>query len=254
MTVIEIKNRLFSFPQIWDELTQRQAREVWKVLCGGYSIEQANMQFVRILSGCGWFRFFRAGAAEISQYFYLCEFLIKTTNLTRQLLPEYRGLYGPSSNFDNLRMNEFAFSQNYYEAYRDDDRNIDALNRLVATLYRAPGGDEKDGDIREPFSEAVMLKTVETVAGWPFYIREMIYFWYGGCLEQLMDQYNDIFTGQGGTPALHGIVSVMRNVAKDGTYGDFSKVELMYVKMFFLELRESRHEASQIEKQSQNIN
>lgn len=248
MTIVEINKRLYPFPQKWNELTGKQLRQVFKMLCSMPDEVQAYLQLLRILSGCSWFSFFREKKARLMEYFYLCDFIFSGSDLTTNLIPEYKGTHGPASNFDNLRMNEFAYSQNYFELYRDDETNLEALNKLVATLYRYGGGKWSESDLRQPFKEAVMLRQAEKVKHWPEYIKHAIFTWYAGCVAQLMNDNADVFTGGGGEPALHGIVSVMRNVAKEGTYGDFEKVELMYVKMFFLELKESKHEAAQMEK------
>ncbi len=123
---------------------------------------------------------------------------------------------------------------------------MSALDGLVATLYRPRGGMD-DADVREPFREVPMKLRIARVKDWHFYRKELVFFWYASCLKSLMDANADVFTGDG-EPALHGIISVMRNVAKEGTYGDFEKVELMYVKMLFLELRESKQEADRLDK------
>lgn len=245
MTIIQINKKYFSFPETWNELSTRQALQVMKVICTGYTVDQAYLQFIRILSGCGWFNFFRCKKSELQQYIYLCDFILMPNNITNQLLPFYKGLYSPASDFENLRMNEYAYAQNYFEQYRDDSSNLEALNKLVATLYRAADGAEDDGDIRVPFKEAVMNRMAATVIkDWPHHVKELIYLWYGCCFAKLMDEYKTIPTSTDASPALHGIVSVMRNVAREGTYGDFEKVELMFVKMFMLELKESAHEAA----------
>lgn len=241
MTIIEINKRLWPFPESWNELTPRQALQVMKVICGGYTTGQMYLQFIRILSGCGWFNFLRERMDKKAEYFYLCEFLISESSLTKNLLPVYRGLHGPADNFDNLRMNEYAFAQNYFEAVRDA-QELGALDKLVATLYRPEGG-EVDMDVRRPFKEGEMLQRAAWVKQWPQYVKELVFVWYEGCLAQLVKDNSDLFNGASGQPALHGIVSVMRNVAKEGTYGDFEKVERLHIKMLMIELRESKAEA-----------
>lgn len=253
MTIILINKKWYSFPQSWNELSTKQVLAVMKVIHGGYTKDEAYLQFIRLLSGCGWFNFFRTNKQRLYDDLHLCDFIFTVNNpeeknlITNQLLPDYKSLYGPASNFENLRMNEYAYAQNYFEQYRDDDTNISALNKLVATLYRPSGGSVDDGDIRQPFKEAVMNKAAaDVVSKWPMHVKELIYLWYGGCLTQLMEEQKNIPVSADAQPALHGIISLMRNVAKEGAYGDFEKVELMYVKMFFLELKENAHEVAQI--------
>jgi hypothetical protein len=253
MTVVEINNKLFLFPENWNELTAEQCRKIFYVLHSNYTGDQMLLQFSRILSGCGWWHFFRELKIKVAeQCFHLCSFIWEKTELTNQPLVKYKGLYGPKTNFDNLRMGEYAYAQNFFEQYRDNE-DVEALNKLCAVLYRPAKKDfdaaiNPDEDIRIPFSEASMEYHLQQVSKWPRAIREMIFFWYGGCFKKMMEDNADVFTGGGGEPALHGIVSVMRNVAKDGTYGDFKAVEQLFVKLFFLELKESKHEAAQMKK------
>lgn len=249
MTVIEINKRLYSFPEKWDEMTPRQVLQVFRVLVSHPTDHAVYLQLLKVLAGCSWWAIYREKKSRLMEYFYLCDFIFATQNLTRNPLPAYKGHHGPADNFDNLRMNEFAYSQTFYEEYRANEQP-EALDKLVATLWRPGGGNAEDGDRRQVFKEAPMMARIKQVQKWPSHLKEAIYHWYGGCLGTLMEANADVFTGNGGEPALHGIVSVMRNVAKDGTWGDFEKVEMMYVKMFFLELKEAKHEAAQLEKAS----
>lgn len=241
MTIIELNKKLWPFPESWNELSTAQAIKCMAVLLHGYNVDQAYLQFIRILSGCGWYNFFSTKKAHLQQYLYLCDFLLNPTSLTAQLLPRYNGLVGPAKDFDNLRMNEYAYAQSFFEDYRDNE-NKEALHKLVATLYRPAGGDDAE-DVREPFSEFKMLMRVRQVSQWPPHVLELVYLWYGGCYSKLMEYAKNIPTSGDAQPALHGIVSIMRNVAREGTYGDFEKVERLYVKMFFMELMESGTEA-----------
>lgn len=246
MTIVEINKKLWSFPEKWDELTTRQALAVMKAVCGGYTETQLYLQFVRILSGCGWFHFLMERADRKMELFYLCDFILNSSGPVKNLLPYYRGLYGPADNFDNLRMNEYAFAQNYYEQYRET-QDPEALNRLMATLYRPEGGND-DMDRRGPFTEGGMMARAKNMKQVPQYVKELVFVWYDACLAELVKSNADVFSGDGGEPALHGIVSVMRNVAKEGTYGTFADVERMYVKMLMIELKESKQEAQRAEK------
>lgn len=247
MTVAEINKKLWPFPGSWNELSTKQALGIMKAICMGYDQYQLYLQFLRILSGCGWYHFLMASTVSKAEQFYLCDFILKEPGPTKNLLPYYRGLYGPSDDFNNLRMNEYAFAQSFYEQYRDN-QDSESLNKLVACLYRPQGGND-DMDKREPFTEGAMLERAAMMKHWPLHVKELVFVWYEACLNNLINANADIFNGAGGEPALHGIVSVMRNVAKEGTYGNFSDVERMYVKMLMIELKESKQEAQRAEKQ-----
>ncbi len=263
MTIIEINKKLWPFPEKWDELSPGQCIAVMQVLCCGYNTAQARLQFIRILSGCGWWHYIRqssrrGGMQKIEEQLYLCDFLFAHPQRTINPLPVYDYLIGPDDDFNNLLMGEFAYAQDYYEKYQENSQDMEALNSLCATLYRpamrmetkygAAGAFIPD-DFRQPFTEAGMKFRKKQVAKWPFHIRELIFFWYSGCLKKLTADNADVFSGGDGEPALHGIVSIMRNVAKEGTYGDFNKVEQLYVKMLMVELRESKAEAAKMDKQ-----
>jgi hypothetical protein len=259
MTLIELNKKYYAFPTCWNELSTKQAMGAMKFFTSEHdtiseeSSEKIILHLFRILAGISWWKWVRIKGEELAEYLYLCSFIWEETNLTKNVLPKYRNLYGPADNFGNLRMNEFAYAQNAFEEYKEKE-DMSALNRLVAALYREakPGYDFRlnpDSDCRQDFNEAVMNYHAEKVISkWPLYVKLLVLKWYAGCFEQMMKENQDLFSSNKSEVALHGIVSVMRNVAKSGTYGDFNSVEKMYVKMIMIELKETKHEADELEK------
>lgn len=253
MTLVEIHKKFYSVPTHWNELTGRQLVQIIRVLQSDELLLPAQVKLLKILTGISWFRLWFGGILDIEDKVYLTEFLLQDNQLTRNVIPEYRGLYGPGDDFSNLVVAEFVFAEQYYSIYKDD-KEVAALDMLIATLYR-PGklfynkSLNKDGDIRRPFNDFVIPYYQKKVSKWPLDVKLAILHWYDGCRSKLVADNPNVFGGQStGEPSLYGLFSIMRGVADKGVHGDLSKVEKMYVQVFLLELNELVAEADRIEK------
>jgi hypothetical protein len=261
MTQISFFNTWFTIPQQWNELTKKQLLGIMHVFNQGHPLDVTMVKLLMILTGMKKWQRALVSPHDVNEYLYLTEFLIRENHLTKNLLPKYAGMYGPADNFNNLVMDEFVFSEQFYLDWKADETKIENLNKLVAVLYR-PGKNfykgwlynhlkNPSGDHRKPFNENLcMYNSTHSVKLWPHDVKVAIAEWYGACREQMTKDFPAVFSS-GGDLAKYGLLSMMRNVAAGRVHGNFRDVETQFVKMIMIELDEMISEAEAIKK-SQN--
>lgn len=251
--VVTIGKYEYRVPTSWNELTREQLLEVHRAFERTEDPQATLFRLLKILTGMSWWRFVFTPSWILDEFTYLTHFLVSDTDFTKQLLPKYRGLYGPTDNFRNLVMCEFANTEYYYMEWdrqlKDKGTADEALlDNLVAILYRPAkkGYDLRrnpDGDPRVAFNENLCTWSAERkVKRWPTHVKMAIAAWYAGCREQLVKDNPAVFSG-GGEEARYGLLSVIRSVAEKGVHGDFDKVQAKPVYLIMVELNEMVHEA-----------
>jgi len=182
--------------------------------------------------------------------------------ITRQLIPEYKGFYGPKSELVNLTLSEFYFTELHFSRVirKNDDR--EALENLVSVLYRRakPGYDKQkdlEGDVREPFnSNASEYYAKAVIRKWPMAVKQAILMWYDSCRAKIAANNPAIFDAKGGGETDQDndadMFGILRGLA-GGKYGDFEKVEKMLLGTALLEMNfiiaENERLQAEIEKQ-----
>jgi hypothetical protein len=257
MQDIKIHKHFYLVPTEWNELTGPQLVKIIRVL---YNPDldpiTCLLHLLKTITNMTWWRFYLCPASHLHENMDVVDFLVTTNTLTKNVLPCIGGFYGPGDNFNNLLMDEFVFAEDHFLRYKEDDTNTQALNDLVATLYRKPkpGYDHKrnpDGDPRQSFNENVCAyHSKHTIPHWPVEKKIAIALWYEASRNQMIKDFSRVFSNTGGDQAKWGLVSVMRNVASGGVYGDFKSVEKTFVKMIMVELDEMITDAERIEKAS----
>lgn len=258
MTIIEINKKYYPIPTAWNELSQVQLLEVMSCLFIRKYItgEQVLLKLLKILAGMNWWQFYRANPAEMEEYFYLTEFLLKEkTELTKQLIPKYEGLYGPDDDFNNLIMQELAISDSLFMQWNENKENSLLLNEFCALLYR-PGkrnydyDRNPDGDPREEFNQNISAWNAKHIVNkWPMSVKLAIAYWYDACRWKLVNDNDEVFGGSNtGEVSQYGLVTVMLSVAETGALGDFSRVEKHYVQTVLMQINESIRKAKEQEK------
>jgi hypothetical protein len=246
MTIIEVNKRMYTVPTEWNELSRSQLFDIMDCLfIRQYGADQGVLKLLKIITGMTYFRFYQVKAEELEEYFYLTRFLLEPrTNLTRQLIKEYDGLYGPSDNLDNIVMQELTYSDSYFMRWGEDRENTAILDSFVATLYRPAKRrydfkKDPEGDPREPFnSNLCEWRAKNIIAKWPRNVKLAIAYWYDACRWQIVENNPEVF-GEGGESPKYGMVSMMMNVAEDGVLGTFNDVEKQYVTIVLMKINES---------------
>lgn len=257
MTIIYLNKKYIAIPTSWNELSQKQLLGIIDTLhCKNYTTEQAILKLMKILCGLSWFRFFRTKPSDLAEYFYLAEFLLESKiELTKNLVPNYRGFYGPAGEFDNLRMKEMVKTDFKFMQWANDRDNISLLDDIVSLLYRKPKEDynfnlNPDGDARIPFNENISEWNARRfIKKWPVTVKLAIAYWYDSCRHELVNRYSEVFGGSGGdNVSKYGLVSCMLSVAESHALGDFTSVEDHYVNTVLMHIDDSIRKAKAQEK------
>ncbi len=254
MTIVEIKKKFYSIPTTWNELTPEQLLQVFDTLYSKkYDSAQIVVKLLKILTGLSYRQWLKLKPEDVKEYLYLVSFLFEAkTNFTKQIIPVYEGLYGPCDEIANLLGGELVLTDHYYLEWEKDRENVALIDQLVAILYRPAKRNydfelNPDGDCREPFNENISAWNADNrIKHWPINVKLAIATWYSGCRQRIVDDNDDVFSGSG-EQTKYGMLSILRNIAKEGTHGSFSDVEKMPVGLIMIELNETMEEGKAVE-------
>lgn len=215
------------------ELSQKQVILLAQLFHSGITMMKASLLAIKIIGNKNWLQFSRMPLDAKERCIDHVAWVFEEWALTRQVLPFYRRwfkkYYGPKDELINLTLSEFYFTEKFY-ADLVEDTTGEALNNLVAVLYRLPKYRynvemDLDGDIRQPFTANAIAYYSKKIAKWPKGIKLAILLFYDGCRKKLADDYPGIFKSseksQNEDDDMFGII---RGLA-GGKYGDFEKVE-----------------------------
>lgn len=264
----------------WNELTAKQAINILTVLSIGLPIEKEKLMLLKILLKWSWwktavffgqFRFNNLNKIKKPSALFgrvmdrtatlamamdeLTAFLKAENTLTKNLLPNYKKYAGPSDGMDNLRMAEFVYAESYFFKWRDG-KNMGDLNNLVATIYRpmAKKTAQHSDDVRVNFNPNMIAKYAVVVDRWPWQVKLLIAQYYAASRQQKIAQNPEVFADSGTEEgSAFGLWGVMRSVAKAGHFGDFDKVQELYVDTVLMELTAAILEAEKHEQEMESI-
>lgn len=247
MTLAKIGGKYYTVPTEWNELSQSQLLQIMEVLfVRQYAGTAGMLKLLKILAGMSTWEFLVAKPADLQEFYYLTLFILKDrTDLTKQIIPEYKGLYGPADDFDNLVMKELVFAEDYFLRWSENREDLKTLDDLCSVLYRPAKAryDHKrnpDGDPREDFNQNVCAwRSTHEIKKWPISVKLAIATWYDACRWNLVDQNEEVFGGEGGDVAKYGLISLMMSVAETQVLGNFDSVENKNVKLVMIQLNES---------------
>lgn len=237
------------------ELTATQYIKLAPILFHGGDEIECKVKALRVLSGLSVYRWMRLRPEVINQCLAYVDWVFDAAapvKITKQLLPEYKGYYGPASEFDNLKMSEFHFAELHYKEMINGDEA--ALNSLVAVLYRKPKKNyntklNADGDIRVAFNANEMAYYANKIAKWPANVKQAIFLWYDACRQELIENNPLVFKDQGSDFISQfdtGLYGMIRSLAGQ-KLGTIEHIEDMYVHTAMLEIGLIREEEKYIE-------
>jgi hypothetical protein len=243
MKLIQLCGKDYQIPETWNELTSDQLVEIMEVsYVKKYDPLVLLLRLFKIMAGIKISKWKKIPAEQIDELLYLVSFLFEeNTGFTKQLIPCYEGLQGPSDGITNMLMGEFTFSEHYYMKWQEEKTSDELLNHFVGIIYRPAKKRydfnlNPDGDCREKFNENICAwRSENIISKWPKNIKLAIASWYGGCRQKLVDDNPEVFGGSG-EPAKYGLIEVMMNIAKEGTHGDFESVENKSVHLMLIHL------------------
>jgi hypothetical protein len=256
MTTILLEKKYVDVPTEWNELRAKQLLDIIDIFYNKeYKGEEILLLLLKALLSFGNIEFARMKAEDIEEYVYLVGFLFEDKSyLTKQLFAEYDQLHGPEEELNNVVMKEFVFSEHFFMQWQEDRNNDALLNDFISTIYRPAKRDydhsrNPDGDSRIKFNENLCEWYSEhIISKWPKKVKLAIAHWYAGCRRKIVDDNPDVFGGSG-EAAKHGLISIIREIAKQGAHGNFEAVENMNINLVMVELNEIVEEGKQMEQQ-----
>lgn len=141
----------------------------------------------------------------------------------------------PADDFADTDAIDLAYANMaYLEFSRPDETDLTALDRLIATLCRPLRTDWRafqqspgwDGDRREPFNEQLMLERARSLATLTLNAKILILDYFERMNDAFLAEYGEIFGGTG-EPRYgdgRGWIMLLKNVARQGTFGTFEQV------------------------------
>ncbi|MCK8492883.1 hypothetical protein M0L20_13530 [Spirosoma sp. RP8] len=141
----------------------------------------------------------------------------------------------PADAYGDTSAVELSFANMaYLEFANPEEPTPDALDRLIAILCRPRRADFKkfrnsaewNGDLREPFNESRMVDRAKDLAGLDLSMKLVVLDYFERMNNQFLESYGELF-GADKQPRYgdgRGWIMILKNVAKDGHFGDFDKV------------------------------
>ena len=150
----------------------------------------------------------------------------------------------PEENFADTTTLELSMAFIAYTDFADpDEPDPKALDRLISTLCRPARPDLKaflkspdwTGDDREPFNEARMMKRSAALASLDMQMKMVILSYFEVQAKSFLEQYEGLFGGDA-QPRYgdgRGWIMLIKNIAKEGHFGDFDSVGKQYAHLVY---------------------
>ncbi|MCX6216411.1 hypothetical protein [Spirosoma sp.] len=141
----------------------------------------------------------------------------------------------PAADFADTTAIELSYANMAYVAFANPkEPEPEALDRLIAILCRPRRVDWRkfqksrdwNGDVREPFSEPRMVEQATRLASLDMSLKLVILDYFERSNNVFLTDYGELFGGKQ-EPRYgdgRGWVMLLKNVAKEGHFGDFDKV------------------------------
>lgn len=257
MITVHFEKKRLRLPESFKELTAKQFIEIAAIIYQGGEALNCDVLALRTLAGLSRFSFRVMNTEFVDRCLpYIKWIYEEEKRTTDQLIPKYKGYYGPSGGFDNLKMKEFHFSEMYYRQLVQEKDEL-ALDLLVATLYREPKVNydlvkNPDGDQRRPFNDNELEYQAALISAWPQPAKQAIFIWYDTCRNDLIKNNKLAFENEGGDFESQfdtGIYGMIRSLAGD-KLGTVQLVEEMYVHTAMLEIGLMKEQEKHIEEKT----
>lgn len=247
----------------WNELNKKQLLKLAIIVHAKLPIEVAKQRITQAISNLCTAKYlllplqFRYHAEAYADWV-----LSKENSLTVQLLPRVTNgllgttLWGPETDFGNLTLVEFHYTETAYHQLIHD-KNADALDELIAVMYR-PGkeyynhGRNREGDHRIAFLPGDISYVKSIVSQWPNDYKLAVLLWYDGCRNELIKNYNIVYPEgkkMKSKNLFDGLYKMMRTLSGD-KYGTIDKVEQINIHTAHLEITCMYEDAERIKQAS----
>jgi hypothetical protein len=162
--------------------------------------------------------------------------ILLTNWLIKSVCPErFNRYYGPADKLSNITAYEFfAYCERFYWKY-DNKPDEEALNALIATLYREKRRTPIHDDQRCELTDAGIARRMKYVAKLPMALRMAIFFNYKGCRTYITALHKNAFSGKGGASKKRGDVTL---ALAGGPLGDLERTRKANLYDFLLHLED----------------
>ncbi len=252
MNLVYYGKDVYQTPSTWNELRRRQLLEVIGIFHAQVPEVKGFLMILRALTRIPWWKFLRMQTPHMENAAReVAAFLMEKNDLTRNIIPRKGIYFGPSDHMQNLKCGEFCFTEIFYSRWKNEQDEA-SLDRLVAVLYRRPKlwynhWLNPAGDRRVAFNPNLIDHDARRSAKWNKNLKLAIAHFYEGCRNEKMAANPKVFENGNGEESVHGMWSVMRNVAKAGHFGSLDNVMDQYVDTILMELNEVVVEAERME-------
>ncbi|MDJ1500457.1 hypothetical protein [Xanthocytophaga agilis] len=201
-----------NYPKNWNELTGKQLLSVLKIIHQPISTEAKKLLLLKTILSVKMKSLRRMEIETVARCMYVLDPFIKgDVSLTKNLLPWLRlhliwyqlpfKVYGPADGFKNMSFLEFVFADTYYSQQFGKKPKPDALDKMLAVLYRRkrdkdlPGSLTYKGDIRQNFNEHLISDHSKYFTNLDPVKKLAVRTWFSGCRQQLEKMYPYVFSG-----------------------------------------------------------
>lgn len=278
----------FSFPDSWEKLSTQQLLKIipfipaWRTAYFDFKessslrrvaadavLQKYRLKALLILLDLKWWQipmkraFFSLYPDEVADLLECTNFLLEQPKRKKLPLPQVKvkGLscVGPAADLSNFTGEEFHFAwlayYKYSEALADGKPAEEHLNSLCAVLYRPcgtsklydPDAPEFKGDARVPFVRFALEVNAKRWTKVDADIKKLIAWWFGQLYVQIQKAHPDIFsTKNKGKASSLGWLPIFRSLSN--TFLEHEQVAKQSIGMIFLELKEVKRKAREMER------
>ena len=237
----------------FNELSGVQLIDICKLIISDIGKELADLKALHILLNINQFDFLKIPIDAKARMIEDIQWVFEIKGLTKQLITDYNKMYGPSSEWQNLTMEEWNDCEVYYHLYINENEE-QALDKMLAVLYREakPGYDFErniDGDCRIPYNQFQSeYNATHIIKQWPQEVKMAILAWYDGCRELLMDSYDIFSNNNSGAANEPGMFELIRSLCGE-RFGNFKQVENLNVHIAMKDLSLTKQDNERLEAQ-----
>ncbi|GAB3767837.1 hypothetical protein GCM10028818_01310 [Spirosoma horti] len=169
----------------------------------------------------------------------------------------------PAMDFADTTAIELSYANMAYVAFANPEQpEPEALDRLIAILCRPRRDDLRkfqksrdwNGDVREPFSEPRMIEHAKALNSLDMSMKLVILDYFERSNNGFLENYGELFGGKR-EPRYgdgRGWVMLLKNVAKEGHFGDFDKVCSTPAHLLFASLLDDMLDSQEAQFKSDN--
>lgn len=251
MLLLRYHNKKYFLPENFNELTGKQLICIAAMMHSKVNQERKTLQVLLNKRLLPFLCIANDAKARMLEYI---DWIFQKNTLTAQLITKHKGLVGPKSEFDNLTMGEFHFTELFYKQIIDG--NESAVAKLIAVLYRKakPGYDYKkdpDGDARCEFNANEVAYYAQIIERkFSPAVKTAIIMWYDGCRQSLIELYDKAFSAPGAQEDAEsfGMYDMIRNLSGD-KFGTIKDTEKIFIHSAFVEVEKIMDDNERMERE-----